>query len=358
MWPTTRLTDLIKTAHPIVQAPMAGVMDAELVIAAGEGGALGSLPCAMISADKIREQVGIIRHRVSCPINLNFFTHQSQTLAPEAEARWKQRLGVYYKEHGLDPAAPVAAANRAPFDEAMCAIVEEVKPEVVSFHFGLPEKSLLARVKAAGCLVLGCATIVREAIWLEENGADAIIAQGAEAGGHRGMFLTDDVATQIGLFALLPQIVDRVKVPVIAAGGIMDGRGIAAAFMLGASGVQVGSAYLRSPEATGSAIAKAALAEAKDDATFITNVMTGRPARGVINRVMREVGPVSADAPVFPHAATALAPLKTAAEKQGKADFTNLWAGQGVAMGGPIPAAELTRKLAADARARLSSPFP
>jgi nitronate monooxygenase len=255
---------------------------------------------------------------------------------------------------GLDPAAPVNAANRAPFDAAMCELVEELKPEVVSFHFGLPDQALLRRVKAAGCIVISSATIVREAIWLEENGADAIIAQGAEAGGHRGMFLTENIAEQPGTFALVPQVVDAVKVPVIAAGGIADGRGIAAAFALGAAGVQIGSAYLRCPESKVIAPARVALARARDDSTVITNVMTGRPARGVANRVMREVGPISPDAPAFPHAATGLAPLKTAAEKLGKVDFTNLWAGQAVRMGREMPAAELTRALAGAALARLS----
>ena len=193
---------------------------------------------------------------------------------------------------------------------------------------------------------MSSATIVKEAIWLEENGADVIIAQGAEAGGHRGMFLTDNIAQQPGTFALVPQVVDAVKVPVIAAGGIADGRGIAAAFALGASGVQIGSAYLRCPESKVIAPARTALAQAHDDSTVITNVMTGRPARGVANRVMREVGPISPDAPAFPHAATALGPLKAAAEKLGKVDFTNLWAGQAVRMGRDMPAAELTRALA------------
>jgi nitronate monooxygenase len=236
----------------------------------------------------------------------------------------------------------------------MCALVEELKPEVVSFHFGLPDPALLRRVKAAGCIVISSATIVREAIWLEENGADAIIAQGAEAGGHRGMFLTENIAEQPGTFALVPQVVDAVKVPVIAAGGIADGRGIAAAFALGAAGVQIGSAYLRCPESKVIAPARVALARARDDSTVITNVMTGRPARGVANRVMREVGPISPDAPAFPHSAPALAPLKVAAEKQGKVDFTNLWAGQAVRMGREMPAAELTRALAGAALARLS----
>jgi nitronate monooxygenase len=354
MWPDRRLIDLFKTEFPIVLAPMAGVMDADLVIAAAQGGALGSLPCAMLSVEKARDQINIIRQRVSAPVNMNFFCHRPVDADATREAGWKLRLGAYYNEHGLDPATPVNAANRAPFDAAMCELVEELKPEIVSFHFGLPDQALLQRVKAAGCLVIGSATIVREAIWLEENGADAIIAQGAEAGGHRGMFLTENIAEQPGTFALVPQVVDAVKVPVIAAGGIADGRGIAAAFALGASGVQIGSAYLRCPESKVSAAARVALAQARDDATVITNVMTGRPARGVANRVMRELGPISPDAPAFPHAATALGPLKAAAEKLGKVDFTNLWAGQALRLGREMPAAELTRALAGAALSRLS----
>jgi nitronate monooxygenase len=355
MWPDRRIIELFKTEFPIVLAPMAGVMDAELVIAAAQGGALGSLPCAMLSAEKAREQINIIRQRVSAPVNMNFFCHQPVDADPAREAGWKKQLEAYHQELGLDPAAPSTAANRAPFDAASCEVVEELKPEVVSFHFGLPEQALLRRVKAAGCLVMGSATIVREAIWLEENGADIIIAQGAEAGGHRGMFLTENIAEQPGTFALVPQVVDAVKVPVIAAGGIADGRGIAAAFALGAAGVQIGSAYLRCPESKVSAPARAALAQARDDSTVITNVMTGRPARGVANRVMREVGPISAHAPAFPHAATALGPLKVAAEKLGKVDFTNLWAGQAVRMGREMPAAELTRALAGSALARMAA---
>jgi len=355
MWPDRRIIELFKTEFPIVLAPMAGVMDAELVIAAAQGGALGSLPCAMITAEKAREQINIVRQRVTAPINLNFFCHTPVAADPAREAGWKKHLEGYHAELGLDPGAPVSAANRAPFDAAMCAAVEELKPEVVSFHFGLPDQALLKRVKAAGCLVMGSATIVREAVWLEESGADIIIAQGAEAGGHRGMFLTENIAEQPGTFALVPQVVDAVKVPVIAAGGIADGRGIAAAFALGAAGVQIGTAYLRCPESKVIAPARVALAQAGDDSTVITNVMTGRPARGVANRVMREVGPISAHAPAFPHAATALGPLKVAAEKLGKVDFTNLWAGQAVRMGREMPAAELTRALAAAALARMSA---
>jgi nitronate monooxygenase len=353
MWPNRRLLELFKIEFPIVLAPMAGVMDADLVMAAAQGGALGSLPCAMLSVEKAREQMNIIRQRVSAPVNMNFFCHQHVDADPKREAGWKQRLAPYYKELGIDPAAPVNVANRAPFDAAMCGLVEELKPEIVSFHFGLPDPALLKRVKGAGCIVMSSATIVKEAIWLEENGADVIIAQGAEAGGHRGMFLTDNIAEQPGTFALVPQMVDAVKVPVIAAGGIADGRGIAAAFALGAAGVQIGTAYLRCPESRVSAPARIALAQALDDSTVITNVMTGRPARGVANRVMREVGPISPDAPAFPHAATSLAPLKAAAEKLGRVDFTNLWAGQAVRLGRDMAAAELTRALAGSALARL-----
>jgi nitronate monooxygenase len=353
MWPDRRFLDLVKTEYPIVLAPMAGVMDHDLAAAVAEGGGLASLPCAMLTPDKIREQVNIVRQRAAAPINVNFFCHQAVEADPAREAGWRRRLASYYQEHGLDPNAPVTFANRAPFDAAMCTVVEELKPEVVSFHFGLPEPALLKRVKATGAVIMASATVVREAVWLEQNGADVIIAQGAEAGGHRGMFLTDRLAEQVGNLALVPQVVDAVKVPVIVAGGIADGRGIAAAFALGAAGVQIGSAYLRCPESKSGGPARAALAAATDESTVITNVMTGRWARGVANRVMREVGPMSADAPAFPHAATALTPLKIAAEKQGKADFTNLWAGQAVRLGTEQPAAELTRKLAADAQARM-----
>lgn len=353
MWPDRRLIDRFKTEFPIVLAPMAGVMDAELVIAVAQGGGLGSLPCAMLSAEKAREQVNIIRQRVSAPVNLNFFCHKAVDADPAREAQWRQRLAPYFREHGLDPDAAINAANRAPFDAAFCAVVEELKPEVVSFHFGLPESKLLQRVKGAGAIVMSSATTVKEAIWLEENGADVVIAQGADAGGHRAMFLTENISEQPGTFSLLPQVVDAVKVPVVAAGGIADGRGIAAAFALGASAVQIGTAFLRCPESKVTAQGRVALAQASDESTVITNVMTGRPARGVANRVMREVGPISPDAPAFPHAATALGPLKAAAEKQGKVDFTNLWAGQAVRMGKEMPAAELTQALAGAALARM-----
>jgi nitronate monooxygenase len=353
MWPDRRLTDLLRIEHPIVLAPMAGAMDWELAAEAAEGGALGSLPCAMLTPASLREQFGKIRQRTQKPINLNFFCHTPPVPNNAREAAWRARLKPYYEELAIDPAAPVPQSNRAPFDAAFCELVEELKPQVVSFHFGLPEAGLLRRVRAAGCVTMSSATTVAEARWLEAHGVDAVIAQGLEAGGHRGMFLSDDLATQAGTFALIPQIADAVKVPVIAAGAIADARGIVAAFALGASGVQIGSAYLHCPEAKISQPYREALKTAGDAGTAVTNLMTGRPARGVVNRVMRELGPTSDIVPEFPLAAGALAPLRAKAEAQGSGDFSPLWAGQAASLDRAMPARELTRTLAAESQALL-----
>jgi nitronate monooxygenase len=355
MWPDRRLIALFNIEIPIVQAPMAGAMDWELAAAAAEAGALGSLPCAMLNTQQVREQMGKIRARTKKPINLNFFCHTPPTLSNARETRWRERLAPYYRELGIDPAAPVPSSNRAAFDAAMCDVVEETKPDVVSFHFGLPEPALVDRVKAGGLLMMGSATTAAEARWLEARGVDAIIAQGNEAGGHRGIFLSEDISTQPGTFALIPQIVDAVKVPVIAAGGIADARGIAAAFALGAAGVQIGSAYLWCPESKISAPHRAALKSARDDSTALTSLMTGRPARGIINRVMREIELISDVAPEFPLAAGALAPLRAKAEAQGSGDFSPLWAGQAAALGRAMPAGQLTKTLAAEALARMGT---
>jgi nitronate monooxygenase len=353
MWPDRRILELFQIDVPIVQAPMAGAMDAALAIAACEGGALGSLPCAMLTGEKVRAEVALVRGRTPAPLNLNFFCHSKKDADPLRDARWRERLAPYQTELGLDPRAEPRAGGRASFDAATAELVEELKPKVVSFHFGLPERSLIDRVKGAGCVVIASATTVAEARWLEEHGVDAVIAQGAEAGGHRGMFLTDRIDVQPGTFALVPQVVDAVRVPVIAAGGIADGRGLAAAFALGAAGVQIGTAYLRCPEAKISAPYRAALAEALDVSTVITNVMSGRPARGIVNRLIRELGPISSDAPAFPQAVTALAPLRAAAEKKGSGDFSPLWAGQAAGLAREMPAADLTRALARDGLLRM-----
>jgi nitronate monooxygenase len=349
MWPDRRILDLFGIELPIVQAPMAGAVLADMAIAVAEAGGLGSLPCALLDAEGFRTQFGVIRQRTDRPINVNFFCHRPPDPDPARETAWRRRLEPYYRELGLDADTPTPSGHRAPFDAAFCDLVEELRPEVVSFHFGLPEPALLDRVRATGARIVSSATTVDEAVWLEQRGCHAIIAQGAEAGGHRGMFLDDHVEAQVGTLSLVPQVVDAVAVPVIAAGGIADGRGIAAAFALGAAGAQVGTAYLFCPEATIAPLHRAALRGPSRRETALTNVFTGRPARGIVNRVMREVGPLSPLAPAFPLAGGALAPLRAAAEPAGSSDFMSLWSGQSAALGRELPAAELTRRLAAEA---------
>jgi len=355
MWPDRRLLDLFGIEHPILLSPMGGAMDWELGAAVAEAGGLGALPCVMYTPQQAREQVEKIRAATRKPFNLGFFCHRPPEQNNAREAAWRDRLAPYYVELGLDPSAPVPAPLRAPFNTEFCDIVVELKPAVASFHFGLPEPALLGRVKDAGCKVISSATTVAEARWLEQRGVDAIIAQGAEAGGHRGIFLSDDISTQAGTFALVPQVVDAVKVPVIAAGGIADARGIAAAFALGAAGVQIGTAYLHCPESKISVPHRAALKASQDNSTTFTNVMSGRPARGIVNRLIREQGPISKETPAFPLAANAIAPLRAAAEKKGSGDFSPLWSGQAGALGRAMPAGELTRRFAAEALERLKS---
>jgi nitronate monooxygenase len=353
-WPDRRILDLFGISLPILQAPMANSSTPEMALAVAQAGGLGAIPCAAITPDQARAAVALVRAGADkAPVNLNFFCHIPPEPDPVRMMGWRARLAPYYVETGLDPAPPPPTGGRAPFDEAFCAVVEEVRPEVVSFHFGLPDVALLDRVKATGAKVISSATTVAEAVWLEKRGVDAVIATGFEAGGHRASFLTLDMASQPGTFALVPQVVDAVKVPVIAAGGIADGRGIAAAFALGASAVQVGTAYLFCPEAMVSPVQRALLDQATDETTTVTNIFTGRPARGVLNRIMREIGPMSPDAPAFPVAGGALAPLRTKAEAEGRGDFTNQWAGQAARLSPHLPAGELTQVLAADALDRL-----
>ncbi len=347
-WPDHRIQDLLGVELPIIQAPMAGANLSAMAIAVSQAGGLGSLPCALLSANQMRAELEAVRSQTSFPINLNFFCHQPPQVDAEHERAWKQHLAKYYVELGLDPQAPLPSANRRPFDAAACDLVAELKPEVVSFHFGLPEEALLIRVRESGAQILSTATTVEEAAWLEERGCDAIIAQGAEAGGHRGMFLTSETSTQPGTMALVPQIVDAVNLPVIAAGGIADARGIVAAFALGASAVQLGTAYLLCPEATLSAVHRQALKNLKDDGTALTNVFSGRPARGIVNRLIREVGPMSPLAPPFPFAGSAIAPLRKQSESAGSEDFAQMWSGQAGRLCRQLPAGELTRQLAAE----------
>lgn len=351
MTPDRRITELFGIELPIVQAPMAGAQGSEMAIAVSEAGGLGSLPCAMLSLDQARAEIGIIRQRTAKPFNVNFFCHAPPAENPAREAAWKQRLGAHYAEFGIDPASIGKGPGRNPFDAATCAMIEELKPKVVSFHFGLPDAALVRRVKAAGCVVIASATSAEEARWLEAHGCDAIIAQGYEAGGHRGHFLRDNLASQPGTLALVPQVVDAVKLPVIAAGGIADARGVVAAMALGAAAVQIGTAYLLSPEAKISAMHRQALLQTADDRTALTNVFTGRPARGIVNRAIAEIGPLATEAPEFPGAAAGMAPLRAKAEAAGSGEFSPLWSGQGARLATPMPAGEFTRHVMAQAEA-------
>jgi nitronate monooxygenase len=340
------LKELLGVDLPIVQAPMAGVQGSALAIAVSNAGGLGSLPCAMLSAEGIRKEIAAIRSQTAKPFNVNFFCHVQPEPDVAEQAAWVQRLTPYYREFGLDPGSIAVGPGRFPFDASSAEILESLRPPVVSFHFGLPAAELVLRVRAWGAKVLGCATTVAEARWLEERGVDAIVAQGMEAGGHRGNFLSEVLDRQLGTFALIPQVVATVKIPVIAAGGIASPQAVAAALALGASGVQIGTAYLLCPEATTSSIHRAALKSPSSEQTALTNVFTGRPARGIVNRIMRDLGPLSAAVPRFPLATAAVAPLRAEAERRGSGDFSPLWSGQNASGCREISAGALTRELA------------
>lgn len=340
------LQQVLGVELPIIQAPMAGVQDSALAVAVSHAGGLGSLPCAMLGPDALRAELTRLRAQTHRPYNVNFFCHVSPQPDTAREAAWRQSLAPYYAEFGIDPSAIPAGPGRLPFDAAAAELLSEFQPPVVSFHFGLPDAALLARVRSWGAKVISSATTVVEARWLEAHGADVIVAQGLEAGGHRGIFLSDDLSTQMGTFALLPQIVRAVRVPVVAAGGITDAAGVRAALALGAAGVQVGTAYLLCPEVSTSAIHRSALQSEGARHTALTNLYTGRPARGIMTRLMREQGPLSPLAPAFPLATSAVAPLRAKAEATGSGDFSPLWAGQNVSGCRAVPAAQLTRELA------------
>ena len=341
------LQTLLGTELPLIQAPMAGVQGSALAIAVSNAGGLGSLPGAMLSPDALRQELATIRAQTKRPYNVNFFCHSQPAMDAARESAWRDALTPCYAEFGIDPGSVAPAPARLPFSATVADVLAEFAPPVVSFHFGLPSADLLVRVKAWGAKVLSSATTVDEALWLQTHGVDAVIAQGLEAGGHRGMFLTSDLTTQVGTFALVPQLVRALRIPVIAAGGIADAQGVASALALGAAGVQIGTAYLLCPEATTSAVHRAALQSDAARHTALTNLFTGRPARGIVNRILRELGPISALAPSFPLATSAVAPLRAKAEGMGSGDFSPLWAGQNVAGCRDVGAGELTRELAA-----------
>jgi len=322
---------------------MAGVQGSTLAIAVSQAGGLGSLPCAILGPDQIQQELKAITAATSRPYNVNFFVHRQPDPEPDRVAGWQDLLAPYYEELGVERTSVAAGPARLAFDHDAADVLEAFKPPVVSFHFGLPSSQLMARVKGWGSKIISSATTVDEARYLEANGVDAVIAQGLEAGGHRGMFLTADLNTQTGTFALVRQIAAAVKIPVIAAGGIADSRGAFAAMVLGASGVQVGTAYLLCPEAATSKVHRAALKSVAARVTAVTNVFTGRPARAIVNRLIREIGPMSAAAPAFPLAAAAVLPLRSKAEGLGSGDFTSMWAGQSAPLCREWNAAELTQ---------------
>jgi len=338
--------DRLGLATPIIQAPMAGVQNHRLAAAVCEASGLGSLPAAMLDPNALQAELTALRALTDRPYNVNFFCHAVPAADEARQTRWIETLAPYYREWGLDATDIPQGPGRVPFGFESADVLEVFKPAVVSFHFGLPAPDLLAHVKSWGCQVWSSATTVQEALWLQAQGVDAVIAQGLEAGGHRGMFLTEDLSTQMGTFALLPQLVQAVSIPVIAAGGIASAQGVAAAKLLGASGVQIGSAYLCSLEATTSAIHRAALQSPAAQHTALTNVFSGRPARGIVNRAMRELGPMCSQAPAFPLATAGMAPLRAAAEAAGSSDFTPLWAGQNAGGARSVSAADITRDFA------------
>ena len=326
---------------------MAGAQGSALAVAVCNAGGLGALPCAMLDPAAMRRELAAMRGGTAAPYAVNFLSHAPPTPDAERERRWRELLAPYYVELGLDPGQVVASPVRVPFGEEAADVLDEFEPSVVSFHFGLPVPDLVARVRRWGAMVLATATTVDEARWLEARGVDAIVAQGTEAGGHRGHFLSDDLTLQPSTRDLVSQLVGAVKVPVIAAGGIADAAGVAAVLEHGAAAAMVGTAYLLCPEATTSAVHRAALtAGGARRETALTNLFSGRAARGILNRMMRELGPMSDAAPAFPLAATAIAPLRAAAERRGSGDFSPLWAGESDVPLREVPAAELTRALA------------
>jgi nitronate monooxygenase len=340
------LEAILGTAWPLIQAPMAGVQDARLALGVNAAGALGSLPAAMLDAAALHRELRAL-HDAGRPYNVNFFAHRPPTPDADHEARWRALLAPYYAEFGLDLPSPAGGgASRHPFGPEAAEVLEAFRPTLVSFHFGLPEPRLLARVRGLGALVLSSATTVEEALWLQKNGADVVIAQGLEAGGHRGHFLGTDISQHADTANLLPQVVAALDIPVIAAGGIADAAGVRAAMGQGAAAVQVGTAFLLCSEATTGALHRARLRDTTAP-TALTNLFSGGLARGLFNRAMRELGPVCDAAPPFPLASGTIAPLRARAEAMGRDDFTPLWSGANRSGCREAPAAEIVRLLAA-----------
>ena len=345
----------------LIQAPMAGSQNHRLAAAVLQAGGLGSLPAAMLTAEQLQNELSAFKNSIAAengkanatasqwasflPLNVNFFCHTPPPKQLDKETAWRQTLSPLYLAHDIDPQSVGSGPGRAPFSEESLKLIGQFKPAVVSFHFGLPKAQWVQQLKNWGLQIWSSATTVEEAKWLEQQGGDAIIAQGLEAGGHRGMFLTEDISTQVGTMSLLPQLAKAVTLPIIAAGGISSPAAVSAAKTLGASAVQVGTAFLTSHEATTSALHRQALLSASAQHTALTNLFSGRPARGIVNKFMRDFGPLNAQAPSFPLATAAVAPLRAAAEARGLSDFSPLWSGQNASDCEALPAADITHKL-------------
>ncbi len=345
---TQSLTTLLGITHPIIQAPMAGASTPAMAVAASNAGALGSLGCAMMKADALRELGKDMKNQTNRAVNFNFFCHTEPASSAETGEAARALMKPYYDEHRLGEVKD-ANPTHFPFGEEICDVMLEIAPKVISFHFGLPPADLVQKLKDNGSVILSSATTVAEAKWLEANGADAIIAQGFESGGHRGFFLESEDAC-IGTMALVPQIVDAVSVPVIAAGGIADARGIKAAFALGASGVQIGTAFLNCVEAGIPSVHKKELLASDGSNTRTTKVFSGRPARGIINRYMEEMREHEPDLPDFPIMNTLTGPLRKASGTANSPDFVSLWSGQAVGLNRESTTEELIQSWAKDAK--------
>jgi nitronate monooxygenase len=350
MWPRSDLVDLLQIEVPIIQAPMAGSATPALAAAVSNAGGLGSLGCGTMSRDVLAARAAELRGATNRPFNLNFFAHAAPRPDPETDARTRARVAPFYEELGLGAPPAAAEAPFAAFGDEILALLLDIRPAVVSFHFGLPGTDAVAALKEAGCRVLSSATTVAEARALEAAGADAVIAQGWEAGGHRGTFEVSVEDVGVGTLALVPQVVDAVEVPVIAAGGIADGRGIAAAFALGASGVQMGTAFLSCPEAEVGEAHRAALTHARDDDTRLTRAFSGRPARARNTRYMGAMAEEKGPLPDFPAMYAFSGPLEKAGPAAGTQDFQFLLYGQAAALNRALPAADLVRTLVEEAR--------
>lgn len=337
--------------RPIVQAPMAGVQGWQMAWAVSRAGGLGSIPAALLSNEQLIAELQQFSSAFKehggtglLPLNINFFCHENPAVNPAKDAEWRRILNPYYQEFGVDPSSIGAGAGRAPLSQSSLEIIEQFRPKVVSCHFGLPSNSILSALKQLGVKLWSSATTIAEGVWLQDHGIDAVIAQGLEAGGHRGMFLTQDLTTQLSTFCLLPQLISSLRVPVIAAGGIADRHSVQAVLGLGAASAQIGTSYLLCDEAMTSSIHRSAL-KAPQCHTALTNLFTGRAARGIMNRLMSEIGPLNSRAPEFPLAGAAIAPLKQLAEQTGRSDFSSMWSGQNPSGCLEISAYELTRQL-------------